>query len=89
MVILVVVRELGLDHVVAAGHHPLGGLLYGRQVLVGLVGPRAVASDHVLGPVHCGERRGRAGGSFSRERLPVVLKATRFEFFWTKVTLGP
>lgn len=48
VVVFVVVCKLGLDYVGAAGQHPLGGLLDGRQVLVGLIGPGAVAPDHVL-----------------------------------------
>lgn len=68
VVVFVVVRELGLDHVGAAGQHPLGGLLDSRQVLVGLVGPGAVAPYHVLRLVHCGggEELGVGGAEISR-----------------------
>lgn len=70
VVVFVVVRELGLDHVGAAGQHPLGGLLGGRQVLVGLVGPGPVAPDHVLRLVHCGG--GGEGWRGGQEDLLVV-----------------
>ena len=47
VVVLVVVGELGLDVVGAAGQHALRGLLQRSQEVV-LRGPRAVAAHHVV-----------------------------------------
>lgn len=48
VVVLVVVGELGLDVVGAAGQHPFRRLLHGREELVRLVWSRAIAADHVV-----------------------------------------
>lgn len=48
MIVLVVVCELGLDVVSAAGQHPFGRFLQGGEELVFLVRSRAVASHHVV-----------------------------------------
>lgn len=53
MVVLVVVCELGLDVVSAAGQHPFGGFLQGGEELVFLVRSRAVASHHVVRLINC------------------------------------
>lgn len=69
MVIFVIVSELGLDGVRAAGQHPLGCLLHGGEEFVFLVWPGSVAADHVLCLVNCTLDRER---KFICKRLLVV-----------------
>lgn len=48
VIVFVVVGELGLDVVGAAGQHPFGRLLHGGEELVLLVWSGPVAADHVV-----------------------------------------
>ncbi len=49
----VVVGELGLDDVGAAGQHPLGCLLHGGEEFIFLAWSGPIAADHVLCLVNC------------------------------------
>lgn len=53
MVVSVVVGELGLDDVRAAGQYAFGRLLHGGEELVLLVGSGPVAAHHVVRLVNC------------------------------------
>lgn len=48
MVVFVVISELGLDVVSAAGHQPFGRLLHGGEELVLLIWSGTVAAYHVV-----------------------------------------
>lgn len=61
MIVLVIVGELRLDVVGAAGQHSLGRFLQGGEEFVLLVWPRTVAANHVVRLVDCTlqENRGK------------------------------
>lgn len=83
MIVFVVIGELGLDMVGAAGQHPFWGFLHCGEELVVLVWSGAVAAHHVIRLVNCTsqrERKRRTLGSRGRLTsfyfvLPFVFKS--------------
>lgn len=77
VVVLVVVGELGLDVVGAAGQQAFGGLLHGGEELVLLVRFGPVAADHVVRLVNCTEgTRSLRTGEDSSGREAGLLSST-------------
>lgn len=83
VIVFVVIGELGLDMVGAAGQHPFWGFLHCGEELVVLVWSGAVAAHHVIRLVNCTsqrERKRRTLGSRGRLTsfyfvLPFVFKS--------------
>lgn len=83
MIVFVVIGELGLDMVGAAGQHPFWGFLHCGEELVVLAWSGAVAAHHVIRLVNCTsqrERKRRTLGSRGRLTsfyfvLPFVFKS--------------
>ena len=84
MIVFVIIGELRLDVVGAAGEHPFGRFLEGGEEFVLLIWSRTVAADHVVRLVNCTLGKERLKICIYTNVLPpmrdeIILKLTRCE----------